>query len=156
LLSKEKNKNMEISKKTIETQTKEQFDIIDLTEKVKSFVKEGGVKNGLINIQTLHTTTAVFVQEKEPLLLQDIKKYLERIVPQSINYNHDDFDKRTVNVCEDECRNGHSHCKALGLPTSVTLNLINGEVQLGRWQSILFIELDRARNRKIQVQIIGE
>ena len=147
---------MEISKKTIETQTKEQFDIIDLTEEIKSFVKESGIKNGLVNIQTLHTTTAVFVQEKEPLLLQDIKKYLERIVPQSINYNHDDFDKRTVNVCEDECRNGHSHCKALGLPTSVILNLIDSEIQLGRWQSILFIELDKARNRKIQVQIMGE
>jgi len=147
---------MKISNKTIEIKTKEQFDIIDLTEKIKSFIKKSNVKNGLINIQSLHTTTAVFVQEKEPLLLRDIKKYLERIVPQSINYNHDDFSIRTVNICEDECRNGHSHCKALGLPTSVTLNLINGEVQLGRWQTILFIELDRARERKAQIQIIGE
>ena len=138
---------MKISNKTIEIKTKEQFDIIDLTEKIKSFIKKSNVKNGLINIQSLHTTTAVFVQEKEPLLLRDIKKYLERIVPQSINYNHDDFSIRTVNICEDECRNGHSHCKALGLPTSVTLNLINGEVQLGRWQTILFIELDRQIGR---------
>ncbi len=147
---------MKISNKIIEIQTKEQFDIIDLTEEIKSFIKEKDIKNGLINIQSLHTTTSVFVQEKEPLLLQDIKKYLERIVPQSINYNHDDFSVRTVNICEDECRNGHSHCKALNLPTSVTLNLIDSKIQLGKWQSILFIELDKTRERKVQIQIIGE
>jgi len=147
---------MKISNKTIEIQTKKQFDIVDLTEKIKSFIKESSIKNGLINIQSLHTTASVFVQEKEPLLLEDIKKCLERIAPQSINYNHDDFSVRTVNICEDECRNGHSHCKAINLPTAVTLNLIDGKVQLGRWQSILFIELDRARERKAQIQIIGE
>ena len=147
---------MKTANKIIEIQTKEQFDIIDLTDKIKSFIKETGISNGLINIQSLHTTATVFVQEKEPLLLEDIKKYLERIVPQSINYNHDDFDRRTVNICEDECRNGHSHCKAVNLPTSITLNLIDGQVQLGRWQKILFIELDRARERKAQIQIIGE
>jgi len=52
--------------------------------------------------------------------------------------------------------NGHSHCKAVHLPTSVTLNLIEGQMQLGTWQRIMFIELDRARDRKIQVQIFGE
>jgi len=147
---------VKIFNKTIEIQTKEQFDIIDLTEEIKSFIKKKDIKNGLVNIQTLHTTAAIFVQEKEPLLLEDIKKSLERIVPQSINYNHDDFSKRTVNICEDECRNGHSHCKAINLPTSVTLNLIDSEIQLGQWQTVLFIELDRTRARKVQIQIIGE
>jgi len=142
--------------KTIEIKSKEQFDIVDLTDKIKSFTAESGIKNGLINIQSLHTTAAVFVQENEPLLLKDIRKFLERIVPQNINYNHDDFAQRTVNLCADECRNGHSHCKALNLPTSVTLNLIDNKVQLGTWQKILFIELDRSRDRKIQIQILGE
>ena len=147
---------MKTTNKTIEIQTKEQFDVTDLTDEVVSFIKGSEIRNGLINIQSLHTTAAVFIQENEPLLLQDIKKSLERIVPQSINYNHDDFSRRTVNLCEDECRNGHSHCKAINLPTTVTLNLISGKIQLGRWQRILFIELDRARERKVQIQIIGE
>ncbi len=147
---------MKTINKIIEIQTKKQFDIVDLTEKIISSIKESGIKNGLINIQSLHTTASVFIQEKEPLLLEDIKKCLERIAPQTINYNHDDFSVRTVNICEDECRNGHSHCKAINLPTAVTLNLIDGKVQLGRWQSILFIELDRAKERKVQIQIIGE
>ena len=147
---------MKTTNKIIEIKSEKQLDIIDLTDRVKSFVKESNIKNGLANIQSLNTTAAVFIQENEPLLLEDIKKYLERIVPQSIDYNHDDFSRRTVNMCEDECRNGHSHCKSLNLPTSITLNLMGGEVQLGRWQRFLFIELDCARNRKIQIQIIGE
>jgi len=63
--------------KTIEIKSKEQFDIVDLTDEIVSFVKEGEIKNGLVNIQSLHTTSVVFVQENEPLLLEDIKKCLE-------------------------------------------------------------------------------
>lgn len=136
--------------------TKEQFEIINLTDEVLSFVKENEIKNGLVNIQSLHTTASVFVQENEPLLLQDIKKCLNRLIPQNIEYNHDDFSRRAVNLCDDECRNGHSHCKAMFLPTAVTLNLIDGKIQLGTWQKILFIELDRPRQRKVQIQIMGE
>jgi len=147
---------MKTKNKTIEIKSKKQFDIVDLTDEIASFVKDSGIKNGLVNIQTLHTTVAVFVQENEPLLLEDIKKTLERIAPQNIDYNHDDFGRRTVNMCDDECRNGHSHCKAMFLPTFVTLNLINNKLQLGTWQRIMFIELDRARDRKIQIQILGE
>jgi len=147
---------MKTANKIIEIKSKEQFDIIDLTDKITAFIGESNIKNGLVNVQNLHTTAAVFVQENEPLLLGDIKKHLNRITPQDINYNHDDFSRRTVNLCDDERRNGHSHCKALNLPTTVTINLINNEIQLGKWQKILFIELDGARERKVQIQIIGE
>ena len=147
---------MKITNKTIAIETKKRFDITDITDNAAAFLEESGVKNGLINIQTLHTTATIFVQENEPCLLQDIINHLERVAPQSINYKHDDFTHRTVNICADECRNGHSHCKALNLPTSVTLNVIEGKMQLGTWQKILFIELDAARPRKVQFQIIGE
>ncbi len=142
--------------KTIEIESKEQFDIINLTDEIISFVKQSDIKNGLVNIQSLHTTAAIFVQENEPLLLEDIKKCLNRLVPQNIEYNHNDFGRRTVNLCNDECRNGHSHCKAIFMPTAVCLNLIDGQIQLGSWQKILFIELDKAKDRKIQIQILGE
>lgn len=147
---------MQIKNYRIELQTKELFEITDITEKVEGFIKESQIKNGIVNIQSLHTTATVLVQENEPLLLQDIKNYLERMVPQSVKYNHDDLTRRTVNVCPDECINGHSHCKALNLPTSVTLNIIDGKIVFGQWQRILFIELDRSRPRKVSLQIIGE
>ncbi len=142
--------------KAISLQSKEQLDIIDITDKVGDFINEAAAKNGLINIQSLHTTAAVFVNENEPLLLKDFKKHLQQIAPDSGKYEHDNFAKRTVNMCEDECANGHAHCKALHLPSSVCLNIKEGKLQLGPWQRIMFIELDRARQRKIQVQILKE
>jgi len=142
--------------KTLEYQTKGLFDFIDITDGVKTFVKESGIQNGLVNVQTLHTTAGVLLNENEPLLIEDIKLHLEKTAPRDLKYNHDDFGRRKVNLCDEECINGHSHCKALHLPVNITLNLINGEIQFGQWQRILFIELDRARKRKVQIQAIGE
>ncbi len=142
--------------KIFQHQTQHEFDFIDMTEEVFKFVQESQIQNGLVNIQTLHTTAALILNEREPLLIEDIKKNLERLAPKDIKYEHDDFNKRTVNMCDDECANGHAHCKAIYLPVNVTLNLIRGKLQLGQWQRLFFVELDKARSRKIQVQIIGE
>jgi len=147
---------MKIVNTIIELRSKQEFDFIDLTDKVKAFVKESQIKNGFLNIQTLHTTAAIIVNEKEPLLLEDFKRHLGNLSPKTLKYNHDDFKRRTINVCPDECINGHSHCKAILLPVNITLNLIEGEIQLGQWQRIFLVELDRARKRKVQIQILGE
>lgn len=135
--------------------TSEELEFIDITGMVQEIVAESSVDDGLVNIQTLHTTTAVIVNENEPLLIRDIKKRLRAFASRDLDYHHDDFEIRTVNMCDDECQNGHSHCKAVILPTSVTLNLFNNELQMGRWQRIFFVELDRARSRQVQVQILG-
>jgi len=147
---------MKIFNKTIEFQTQKLFDFIDITEKIVNILKEGQIKNGLINIQTFHTTTAIFVNENEPLLLEDIKDNLNRLAPTNLNYRHDDLTIRTVNLCDNECINGHSHCKAIYLPTNVVLNIIDSKIQLGQWQRIFFAELDRAKKRMVQIQAIGE
>ncbi len=146
---------MKITNTIFEFQTKGEFDFIDLTDKIKDFVKKSKIKNGFVNIQTLHTTAPVLVNENEPLLLKDIKRHLEKLSPKTLKYQHDDFNKRTVNMCPGECVNGHSHCKAILLPVNVILNLIKGEIQLGQWQSVFLLELDRARKRKVQIQIMG-
>ena len=147
---------MKTTYKTIEHQTKGLLDFIDITDEVTDFLKESGIKNGLVNVQNLHTSSGLILNENEPLLIEDFKLHLEKIVPRDLRYNHDDFGRRTVNLCDDECVNGHSHCKAIYLPVNVTLNLINGEIQLGQWQRILFFELDRARKRRVQILIMGE
>ncbi len=147
---------MQIKHTILEYQTKGEFEIRDITDQVEEFVKQSSIKNGIINIQSFHTTATVVINENEPLLLKDIKLNLEKIAPSNVVYNHDNFAIRTVNMCEGECENGRSHCRALYLPTSVTLNLNEGKIQFGRWQRILFIELDRSRPRKVQVQILGE
>ena len=146
---------MKIFNKTIAVKSKGLFDFIDITEKIKEFVSESQIKNGLINIQILHTSAALIVNENEPLLIEDFKKNLEEIAPKDSKYQHDNLKKRTVNICPKECINGHSHCKAIHLLVNATLNLMNNELQLGEWQRIFIAELDRPRERKIQVQIMG-
>lgn len=146
---------MKVFNKTIEFQTKDLFDFIDITDKVKDFVKKSQIKNGLVNVQILHTSAAIIVNENEPLLIEDFKNNLERVVPRTLNYQHDDLSKRTVNLCPDECINGHSHCKAIYLLVSATLNLIKGKIQFGPWQRIFIVELDRSRKRKVQIQVLG-
>jgi len=81
---------------------------------------------------------------------------LERVAPRTMKYMHDNFDIRTVNMHPNEPVNGHSHCKAMFLATSSFLNIINGKLQLGKWQRIFAVELDNARTRRIALQIMGK
>ncbi len=146
---------MKIINHVINLKTTATLDFIDITEKIKRKLKEAKVKNGVINIQSLHTTMAIIVNEAEPLLITDMKKLLEKLAPRTYKYAHDNFEIRTVNMCDGECANGHSHSKAIHLPTSVILNVLKNNLQLGTWQRIFAIELDRSRPRKIALQIMG-
>lgn len=147
---------MKIASHIIELSTSAALDFIDVTEKVKKKIKKSGIKNGVINIQSLHTTMAVIIQEAEPLLINDFKKILEKLAPRTMKYMHDNFDIRTVNMHPNEPVNGHSHCKAMFLSPSVFMNVVKADLKLGKWQRIFAVELDSARPRKISLQIIGE
>lgn len=147
---------MNIVNRIISFKTAVTLDFIDITDKIHDIIKSVNIKNGIVNIQSLHTTMAVIVNEAEPLLISDMRKMLDRLAPRNIKYKHDDFSIRTVNMCDDECRNGHSHCKAIFLSTSQILNIIESKLQLGRWQRVITVELDRSRPRRIALQIIGE
>jgi secondary thiamine-phosphate synthase enzyme len=147
---------MQILHHTLHLQTTECLQFIDLTERITGLVAASGVQHGLANIQTLHTTTAIIVNEHEPLLLEDMKRSLERLAPRDVKYQHDEFDIRTANLTPDERPNGHAHCQAMFLRASETLNIVNGELQLGRWQRIFFVELDGERERTVSVTLMGE
>ena len=108
----------------------------------------------MVNVQTSHTTTAVVVNENEPLLIQDMSKLLRRWAPRG-GYGHDDFDSRTVNVAPGERANGHSHARALLLGASETLNVSGGRIRLGHWQRIFLVELDGPRAREVSVTNFG-
>src|SRR5262245_60848914 len=146
----------EVFHHNLQLHTREGLQFIDLTREISDLVAASGIANGIINIQTRHTTTAVIVNEHEPLLLEDLKETLERLAPQQHYYRHNDFAIRTANMTPDERPNGHSHCRSLLLSSSATLNIINGELQLGRWQSVFFIELDHARQRTVAVTVMGQ
>jgi len=96
------------------------------------------------------------VNEHDPLLLADVAALLERVVPQDGFYQHDNVGLRSANCVLGERPNGHSHCRSLLLASSVTLNIAEGRLQLGRWQRIFLVELDGPRRRDISILAIGE
>jgi secondary thiamine-phosphate synthase enzyme len=127
---------------------------IDLTERLERLLAEAEVGFGLVNVQTLHTTTAVIVNEHEPLLLDDFQELLQGAAPDHGRYRHDDPMARVVNLTTAERANGHAHCRALLLPTSVCLNVVKGRLVLGHWQRVFFVELDGPRAREISVLVL--
>jgi secondary thiamine-phosphate synthase enzyme len=131
-------------------------EFIDVTDRVQGFITDAGVRVGVINVQTLHTTTGIVVNEHEPLLLGDFETILEEAAPRDRRYGHDDFLVRTVNLTEAERPNGHSHCRALFLPSSACLNVFKGRLVLGQWQRVFFVELDGPREREISLLGYGE
>lgn len=141
---------------TVFLETEDCLQFIDMTDSVLELVRRSGIRNGLVNVQTRHTTTAIMINENEPLLIQDLKRTLQALAPHEAAYLHDDFAKRLINPGVDEPKNGHSHCKAMFLKASESVNIVEGAVQLGRWQRIFLIELDRPRKRAVSVVVIGQ
>ncbi len=140
---------------TLAVTTTRPTEFVDLTDRLHELVAEAGHRFGFLNVQTMHTTTAIVVNEHEPLLLSDFNTVLARVAP-SGGYRHDDASVRTVNVTRDERPNGHAHCRALLLPPSACLNIVEGRLHLGRWQRVFLVELDGPRPREISVLIRGE
>ena len=130
-------------------------EFMDITEQVCQCVSKSGIVNGIAVVFSKHTTASIRINEKEPLLLEDMKEFLENMSPRDGSYRHNDFDIRTVNMTEDECPNGHAHCQHLFLGTSESIPVIGSSLQIGQCQSIFLIELDRPREREVLIQILG-
>ncbi|NJE12258.1 secondary thiamine-phosphate synthase enzyme YjbQ [Thermococcus sp. LS2] len=126
----------------IEIHTNKEFEIIDITSEVQKIVKESNIQEGIAVVFTKHTTTALIVNENEKRLLSDIEMLLENIAPRGKGYKHDRIDN-----------NAHSHLRAILLNPSITIPIKDGKLELGTWQSILFVELDGPRLRKILVKL---
>lgn len=140
---------------TLDVVTVDDIEFVDITDRIRELVRSAGIRCGFASIQTRHTTTGIVVNENEPLLISDMKRLLERLIPVSAGYQHDNFSIRTVNLTPGERSNGHSHCRSLFLPSSENINVDEGELQLGRWQRIFLVELDGPRERLVSVSVLG-
>jgi secondary thiamine-phosphate synthase enzyme len=130
-------------------------EFIDITDDVARIVKDSGAAFGQVTVFSSHTTAAIRVNENEPLLLQDMARLLHEVAPVHADYEHNDFTRRTVNIDEDECANGHAHCQHLFLSTSETVPILDGKLALGTWQRIFLVELDHPRERRVLVNVLG-
>jgi len=131
-------------------------EFIDITDRVNALVLASHISLGIVNVQALHTTTAILINEHEPLLLTDFEATLNKIVPVDAAYRHDDPHLRVVNVTPDERTNGHAHCRALFLAPSACVNVVDGRLVLGRWQRLFFVELDGPRERAVSIVTLGD
>ena len=145
-----------VQSETLLVRTRESLQFIDLTGRIAERLHAVGIWNGTVNVQTRHTTTAILVNENEPLLLADLRRTLEAAAPRGRIYDHDDMERRAGPLPPDEPLNGHSHCKALFLRASETLNIVEGRLDLGQWQSIFLLELCSARERTVSLMFIGD
>jgi secondary thiamine-phosphate synthase enzyme len=125
-------------------------EVTDITKLVRETIQQFPVSAGIALINTLHTTCALFINEFQSALIDDLKTLVEKIVPERGGYRHDD-----PRYSDCERGNAHSHLRAALLGRSIAVGLNNGEITLGRFQSIIFAEFDGPRKREITVQVIG-
>ena len=145
---------------SLKIRTTKEPEFIDITDEIINLIVESQINDGFVLVYSKHTTAAIKINENEPLLLKDMEEFLRRIAPKDAHYNHNDFSVRTVNMNEDECPNGHSHCQHLMLGSSETVPIIAGQMSLGEWQRIFMVELDGMKgemvgSREVVVQIMG-
>jgi octaprenyl-diphosphate synthase len=136
-------------------ETSHATEFVDVTKLVSEEVGRSGLRTGRVHLQSLHTTLGLAINENEPLLLRDFQKLLERLAPGDAGYEHDDFARR-YEISVDEPVNGHAHCRQLLLTGFATLLVEEGDLVLGRWQSVFAVELDGPRHRELAMQLDGE
>ncbi len=130
-------------KRVFEVKTSERLEIVDISSGINSILAGSGVKTGLVNLFSQHSTSGIVINENESGLVEDFKNLLKTIVEDEAGYKHDRIDN-----------NADSHLRSLLLGNSVNVPVENGRMELGTWQSIFFIELDGPRTRNIIVTVL--
>lgn len=144
------SRSMGVHVRRLEVQTSKRMEIHDLTETVREMVQATGVTAGIVTVSTMHTTTAVFVNEPQSALLDDVQHLLERLVPRGDEWKHND-----PRYSDCDRSNADAHLRAIMLGSSVTLQVAEGALTMGQWQRILMAELDGPRKRALVLQVLA-
>lgn len=124
--------------------------VLDITEKVESFLKKNSLKNGLLVISSKHTTGGICINEKCEALEKDLLVFLEDLAPSKKDYEHN-------KVAVDGRPNAHSHLLGYLTNSSETLVVKDGNIELGQWQRLFFFELDGPRDKRtINLTLMGQ
>ena len=119
----------------------------NITPEVEDAVRESGVREGLVLVNAMHITASVFINDDEPGLHQDYKKWLEELAP------HDPSRYRHNRTGED---NGDAHHKRQIMGREVVVAVTGGKLDLGTWERIFYGEFDGRRPKRVLVKVIGE
>ena len=133
----------EVFNTTFTFSTKGEIEFIDLTEKTQEAAAKSKIQNGIVHIFAPHATGILILTENDPELLSDIEELLQKLVPKQKPYAHPS--------------NAHAHLRSLMLPPDKTLPIVDGRVEFGTWQSLLFVETDvYPRKRTVIIQVLGK
>lgn len=139
-----------IFSRVIEWVTNERLELVNITERINDLVRKSGVREGLVHVQSLHTTTAIFLGEWQEALLHDVKTCLEQLVIREQPWRHND-----PRYSDCERANADSHLRGMLMGQALCLQVRNAKVLLGTWQNIIYAEFDGPRSRTMAVQISG-
>lgn len=124
------------------------IEFIDLTARVRAWVRAQGAQEGLLTVVSPHTTGRIAINELDSPLQRDMVSYLERLAPKDSDYGHN---RATV----DGRDNAHAHIVALLMPASESIQVRDGELAFGTWQALFFVELDGPRpKREVHLQLL--
>jgi secondary thiamine-phosphate synthase enzyme len=130
--------------------TSERMQLINVTDRINEIVRKSGVRDGLVHLQSLHTTTAVFINEWQDALLHDVQSFLDELVCREHDWRHNN-----PQFSDCERKNADSHLRGMMMGQSLCLQVRNSEVLLGTWQSIILAEFDGPRSRSMSIQVSG-
>jgi secondary thiamine-phosphate synthase enzyme len=122
---------------------------INLTPQVEQCLRDSGIKEGLALVNAMHITASVFINDDEPGLHEDYKKWLERLAP----FNPDSAHYRHNRTGED---NADAHLKRQVMGREVVVAITQGKLDFGPWEQIFYGEFDGRRDKRVLVKIIGE
>lgn len=131
--------------------SEERTEFSDITKRAREALQQFPVNVGIALVNTMHTTCALFLNEFQGALIDDLKTLMERLVVERGGYRHDD-----PRYSDCERGNAHAHLRAALLGRSIAIGINDGDLTLGRFQSIIFAEMDGPRTREINLQVIGE
>ena len=126
--------------------TKRRIEIISIQEEVEEIVRRSGIREGLVLVNSMHTTASVFINDDESGLHNDIVRLLKKYIPPEGNYQH--------NLTGED--NGYAHIWREFLGRGVVIALTEGRLDLGTWERIFYAEFDGQREKRVLVKIIGE
>src|SRR5438477_6808050 len=130
--------------------TNDRMQLINITDRINDIVRKSGVRDGIVHLQSLHTTSAVFINEWQDALLHDVKAFLEQVVNRDQYYRHNDPEHSDC-----ERKNADSHMRGMLMGQTLCLQVRNASVLLGTWQSIIFADFDGPRSRSLAVHVSG-
>jgi secondary thiamine-phosphate synthase enzyme len=136
--------------KIVDWITNDRMQLLNITERVNDIVHKSGIRDGLVHLQSLHTTTAVFLNEWQDALLDDVKCFFDNVVQRELYYRHND-----PNFSDCERQNADSHLRGMMMGQTLCLQVRNATILLGTWQSIILAEFDGPRSRSLAVQVSG-